>query len=166
MAKVKSVKIDGERIYIFNSAIYIFQSTAGCMLELDMIVSEIILNKYGHEENLILEIELEDGAVIHTIMHPQSLPGGLPQLHLYCELGDIEEYQNINIVHENDSFPKIGEGITIQDIRKVEMPNEKVVLKLKLPIDQAEWLRKNKAKLNEICKEAIYDYWRKKDGGE
>ncbi|RFU68381.1 hypothetical protein [Bacillus sp. V59.32b] len=164
MAKLKSVKIDGESIYIFNSAIYIFQSTAGSTLELTMIVSEIVLNKYGQEENLILEIELQDGGVINAIMHPQRLPDVLPQLHLYCEIDDIEEYGNINIVHENDSFPKIEEGITIQDIRKVEMPDEKLVLKLKLPIDQAEWLRSHKATLNEILKEAIYDYWRKREG--
>lgn len=129
-----------------------------------MIVSEIVVNKYGQEENLILEIELEDGRVINAIMHPQRLPGELPQLHLYCEIDDREEYGNINIVHENDSFPKIEDGITLQDIRKVEMPEEKVVLKVKLPIDQAEWLRSHKANLNEILKKAIYDYWRKREG--
>ena len=66
---------------------------------------------------------------------------------------------------ENDSFfPNIEEGITIEDIRKVEMPNEKVTLKLNLPIDQIEWIAKQKKQdLNELFKEMIYEYWKKQE---
>lgn len=163
MVEVKSVKIDGECIHMFNSAIYIFESSSGFTLELGMIVSEVVLKKYGNEENLIIEIELQDGRVINSIMHLQGLSGGLPQLNLYCDLNDLEEYQDYQIVKENDSsFPKIEEGITLEEIRKYEMPNEKVKLKLNLPVDQSEWLAKQKkGELDTIFKEAIYDYWRK-----
>ena len=74
-----------------------------------------------------------------------------------------EEYLDFHIVNENDSsFPNLEEGITIEEIRKVEMPNEKITLKLNLPIDQTEWLSKQKVKdLNNIFKELIYEYWGK-----
>ncbi|WP_445506256.1 hypothetical protein [Niallia sp. 03190] len=167
MAEVKAVKIDGKSIHVFNSAIYIFESSTGYTLELDIIVSEVAVNKYKHEENLILEIELQDGRVINSFMHLKSLSGGLPQLNLFCELNDTEEYQDFHLVNEHDSlFPSIEEGINLEDIRKHEMPNEKVTLKLNLPIDQTEWLKQKKNKeLVEIFKEAIYDYW-KKHGNE
>ncbi|MCM2532264.1 hypothetical protein NDK43_07470 [Neobacillus pocheonensis] len=163
MVEIKSVKIDGECIHMFNSAIYIFESSSGFTLELGMIVSEVVLKKYRNEENLIIEIELQDGRVINSIMHLQGLSVGLPQLNLYCDLNDLEEYQDYQIVKENDSsFPKIEEGITLEEIRKYEMPIEKVKLKLNLPVDQSEWLAKQKkGELDTIFKEAIYDYWRK-----
>ncbi|WP_445489804.1 hypothetical protein [Niallia sp. 03133] len=162
MVEVKLVKIDGKSIHLFNSAIYIFASSTGYTLELDIIVSEVVVNKYRQEENLILEIELQDGRLINTFMHLKSLSGGLPQLNLFCELNDMEEYQDFLLVNENDSlFPNIEEGITLEEIREHEMPNEKVTLKLNLPIDQAEWIKKKKNKeLAEIIKEAIYGYWK------
>ncbi|RFU61245.1 hypothetical protein [Peribacillus glennii] len=164
MVEVKSVKIDGESIYVFNSAIYIVDSSTGYTLELDLIVSEIVERKYGEEENLILEIELLDGQTINTIMHVQRLSGGLPKLNLYCDLNDIGEYQNFQVFSENNiSFPQIEEGVSIEDIRKIEMPNEQVRLKLTLPIDQAEWIKKQKqGDLNEIIREAISEYWKKR----
>lgn len=163
MRKVKTVKIDGESVFMFNSAIYIFEAGSRYTLELDMIVSEIVLKKYGHLENLIIEIELEDGEVISTIMHLRGLVGGgLPQLNLYCEMYDLEDYTDFQIVNENDvSFPDIEKGITLEEIRKVEMPNEKINLKLHLPVEQTEWLAKQGKNLNGIMKEAIYDYWKK-----
>ncbi|HHY72101.1 MAG TPA: hypothetical protein GX497_02515 [Bacillus bacterium] len=163
MVKVKAVKIDGESIHIFNSAIYIFESNSGYMLELDMIVSEVAVKKYKGLENLIVEIELQDGRMITSYMNLKSLSGGLPQLNLFCELNDIDEYKDFYIVNENDLlFPNIEEGITLEEIRKYEMPDEKITLKLNLPIVQTEWLKKQKSKdLQEIFKEAIYDYWKK-----
>jgi hypothetical protein len=42
------------------------------------------------------------------------------------------------------------------------MPNEDVNLKLKLPVDQVEWIKgQKKACLNEMFKEFIYEYWKK-----
>ena len=41
MVAVKSVKVDGESIHVFNSAIYIFEASSRLTLELDMIVSEV-----------------------------------------------------------------------------------------------------------------------------
>jgi hypothetical protein len=163
MVVVKSVKIDGESIHVFNSAIYIFKAGTSFTLELNLIVSEVVVKKYKEEETLIIEVELEDGRVIHSIMHVKILSGGLPQLNLFCELDDIEEYKDFDQVSENDSwFPNIEEGITIEDIRKVEMPDEEFSIKLKLPIDQVEWLRnQKKARLNELFKEVIYDLWKK-----
>jgi hypothetical protein len=162
MVEIKSVKIDGTDIHIFKSVIYIFESSSGYSMELGMVVSEVVLRKYGHEENLILEIELEDGRVINTIMQPQGFLGGVPRLHLYCDIDDVEDYPAFQVVKESDeSFPKLDEGITIEEIRKYEMPNEKVNLKLTLPIDQAEWIAKQKkSDINTIIKEAIYDYWK------
>lgn len=167
MVKVKSVKIDGESITIFNSGIYIIESSDRYTLELDMIVSEVVVKKYRLEETLIVEIELEDGRLLNSYMHLKCLSGGLPQLNLFCELDDIEEYQDFYIINENDSsFPNIEEGITLEEIRKYEMPNEKVTLKLNLPIDQTEWLKQQKNKdLDEIFKEFIYDYWSKHNLG-
>jgi hypothetical protein len=163
MAAVKSVKFDGADIHVFKSAIYVFESSSGLTLELDMIVSEVVLKKYQKEENLIVEIELEDGRVINSIMHVKTLAGGLPQLHLFCELDDLLDYEDFDRVNENDSwFPNIEEGITLAEIRKVEMPDEDVTLKLKLPIDQVEWLKtQKKSQLNEMFKEWIYNYWKK-----
>jgi hypothetical protein len=165
MAVVKSVKIDGESIHVFKSATYILESSTGFTFVLDMIVSEVTVKKYKNEETLIIEIELEDGRIINSIMFLKILTGGLPQLNLFCELEDIHEYEDFDLVNENDSwFPNIEEGITLEEIRKVEMPNEDVSLKLKLPIDQVEWLKKQKkGHVNEIFKEFIYDYWKKQD---
>ena len=165
MVEVKSVKIDGESIHVFNSAIYIFETSTGYTLELGIIVSEIVVNKYKSEENLILEIELLDGRLINTIMHLQDLSGGLPRLNLYCELNEIEEYQDFLMVNEDHlMFPNIEEGITLEEIRKYEMPDEKITLKMKLPIVQVEWIKMQKNEdLTEIFKEAIYDYWKKQN---
>jgi hypothetical protein len=163
MVKVKTVKIDGESIYFFNSTIYVFESSLGFSLGLDMIVTEIVLKKYKKVDNLIIEIELEDGRLLHSIMHVKALTGGLPQLNLFCELDDIQEYEDFERVNENDSwFPNIEEGITLEEIRKVEMPLEQVTLKLKLPIDQVEWIKsQKKSVLNEVIKEFIYTNWKK-----
>ena len=165
MVEVKSVKVDGDMIHVFKSAIYIFTTNDEHTLELDIIVSEVMVKKYKNEENLIIEIELEDGRIISSIMQLKIWSGGLPQLNLYCEIIDIEEYHDFDRVTENDSFfPNIEEGITIEDIRKVEMPNEKVTLKLNLPIDQIEWIAKQKKQdLNELFKEMIYEYWKKQE---
>jgi hypothetical protein len=165
MAAVKSVKIDGETIHIFNSAIYIFESTSGYTLELDLIVSEVTERKYKKEQNLIIEIELESGRLIDSIMHLKSLSGGLPQLNLFCDLDTIDEYEELKRVNENSSsFPNVEEGITLEEIRKVEMPNENISLKLNLPIDQVEWLkRQKKANLNEMLKEFISEYWKRQE---
>jgi hypothetical protein len=125
----------------------------------------VIVKKYKNEETLIVEMELQDGRIISSIMQVKIWSGGLPQLNLYCEVDDIEDYYDFDRVTENDSFfPNLEEGITLQEIRKVEMPNEKIVLKLHLPIDQTEWLSEQKsAVLNEMFKEMIYEYWGKQD---
>lgn len=163
MAVVKSVKIDGETIHIFNSVIYIFESSSGFTLELDLIVSEVTVRRYRNEQTLIMEIELEDGRMINSIMHVKTLSGGLPQLNLFCDLVDIGEYDDFDRVDDNSSwFPNVEEGITIEEIRKVEMPNENVSLKLNLPIDQVEWLKKQKKQvLNQLFSEMIYEQWKK-----
>ncbi|GLB60324.1 hypothetical protein [Cytobacillus sp. NCCP-133] len=160
MAGVKSVTIDGEIVYIFKSAIYIFESSAGSTLEVDMIVSEVTLGKYKDRESLIAEIELEDGRVINSFMFLKSVPGKLPRITLFCERDEDEDYKGIHCVSEHDlSFPDIEEGITLEDIRKVEMPNEKITLKLNLPIDQVEWLKGQKNReLNQLFKEWLYKH--------
>ncbi|MDN3016406.1 hypothetical protein PH210_09350 [Paenibacillus sp. BSR1-1] len=160
MVSVKTVIIDGESIHVFKSAIYLFESSTGITLELDLIVSEVTVKKYKKMENLIMEIELEDGRIINSIMHVKVFSGGLPQLNLFCELDDIYEYEDFNKVNENDAwFPNIEEGITLEEIRKVEMPIEEVSLKLKLPIDQVEWLKsQKKGALNEMFREWIENY--------
>lgn len=166
MTKIRMVRIDGEQIHVFNSALYIFESSKGHTLELEMIVSEVVLNKYLHEENLIIEIELEDDRVISSIMYLKTFAGGLPQLNLYCELdeGDLRLYQDFDMITEYDlNFPNIEEGITLEEIRKVEMPDKNIKLKVKLPIDQCEWLELlEREQLNEIIKEMIDDYWKKR----
>lgn len=163
MTAVKSVKIDGECVHIFNSAIYIFESHTGYTLELDLIVSEVTQRKYKQEQTLIIEIELEDGRIIDSIMHLKTLPGGLPQLNLFSDLIDIDEFEDFDRVNENSAwFPNAEEGITLEEIRKVEMPTEDISLKLKLPIDQVEWLKKQKKKdLNKLFTEMIYEVWKK-----
>lgn len=163
MVCVKSVKIDGELIHVFRSLIYLFESESGFTLELDMIVSEVIARKYKNEETLIVEMELDDGKMISSIMNVKILAGKLPQLSVYMDVVDVDEYQNFVRINENDrSFPNLEEGLTIEEIRKVEMPNERVTLKLNLPIDQAEWLKNQKSQeLNQIFKKFIYAYWEK-----
>lgn len=165
MVVLKSVKIDGESIHVFKSVIYIFESSTGFTLQLDMIVSELVVKKYREFENLIVEIELEDGRILNSIMHLKIFQGRLPLLNLFCEIDDIQEYENIKVVNEDDDwFPNVEEGITIEDIRKVEMPIEEARLKLKLPIDQVEWLKNQKTKdLNDIFKEMIYELWKSQD---
>lgn len=165
MAVVKSVKIDGENIHIFNSAIYIFESHSGYTLELDLVVSEVTERKYKKEQNLIIEIELENGRLIDSIMHLKSLSGGLPQLNLFCDLNDIDEFADLDRVNESSSwFPNVEEGVTLEEIRKVEMPNENISLKVNLPINQVEWLKKQKkSSLNEMLQEFITEYWKKQE---
>ena len=54
--------------------------------------------------------------------------------------------------------------LQLEEIRNVEMPNKNINLKLNLPIDQTEWLHKQKNKnLNEMFKEFIYEYWKKQE---
>ena len=163
MVCVNSVKIDGEFIHVFKSMIYIFETDSSFTLELDMIVSEVVVKRYKNEEALIVEIELEDGRLFSAIMNVKILAGRLPQLTVYMEIEDLGEYQDFQRINENDSsFPKIEEGITLEEIRKVEMPNEKITLKLHLPIDQVEWLKEQKGQnLNTIFKELINEYWKK-----
>ncbi|WHZ00809.1 hypothetical protein QNH48_17340 [Neobacillus sp. YX16] len=165
MAVVKSVKIDGENIHVFNSAIYIFESHSGYTLELDLVVSEVTERKYKKEQNLIIEIELENGRLIDSIMHLKTLSGGLPQLNLFCDLHEIDEYGELDRVNESSSwFPNVEEGVTLEEIRKVEMPNENINLKLNLPINQVEWLkRQKKASLNELMQEFISEYLKKQE---
>jgi hypothetical protein len=165
VVEILSVKIDGEVIHTFDSTIYIFESSTGYTLELTMIVSEIVVNKYRNFENLIVEVELKDGRLINSIMHLQNLSGGLPQLHLFCDVDDPNEYKGFDLVNEsNPVFPKIGEGITLTEIRKYEMPNERVKLNLTLPIDQAEWIAKQKkSEIEKIVKAAIYEYWKREN---
>ncbi|WP_258309271.1 hypothetical protein [Cytobacillus oceanisediminis] len=125
-------------------------------------MSEVTLRKYEDRESLIAEIELEDGRLISSFMFLKSLPGKLPRLNLVWELDEGETYEDILRVSESDlAFPDIEEGITLEDIRKVEMPNEKVTLKLTLPIDQVEWLKEKKNKeLSQIFKELLNEYLR------
>ncbi|WP_338472247.1 hypothetical protein R4Z10_05745 [Niallia sp. XMNu-256] len=165
MIKIKEVKIDGESIFVFNSAIYIFESSEGCTLELDLIVSEVAIRKYQKEETLIVEIELEDNRLISSIMHVKVVPGKLPIINLSYEIDNPDEFPDLLCVNEYDSnFPRIDERITIEEIRKIEMPNEKISLRLNLPIDQVEWLREQKGKdLNQIFKDLIYEYWVKQN---
>jgi hypothetical protein len=160
LVTVKSVKVDGESIHIFNSALYIFESNMCYTLQLDVIVSEVVVNRYKAEEQLIIEVEMEDGRILSSIMHLRTLPGGLPHLNLFCDIEDPEEYPGLDIVNESDSeFPDIEADITLEDIRKVEMPNEKVTLKLTLPINQVEWLKNQKARdLNTLFKELLEDH--------
>jgi hypothetical protein len=160
LVRVKSVKVDGESIHIFNSALYIFATSIGYTLQLDVIVTEVVVNRYKAEEQLIIEVELEDGRIISSIMHLKALPGGLPQLNLFCDIDDPEEYPGLHIVNESDSeFPDVEAGITLEEIRKVEMPNEKVTLKLTLPIDQVEWLKKQKGRdLNAFFKDLLENH--------
>ncbi len=163
MVKVQEIKIDGESLHVFNSAIYIIESSTGYTLQLDAVVSEVVVLKYQNEETLLVEIELQDERQITSFMHLKRLSGGLPQLNLFCDLNDIEDFHDFLMINENESsYPNVEEGITLEEIRKYEMPNEKITLKLKLPIEQTEWLSKQKpGELSEIIKEAIYDYWRK-----
>jgi hypothetical protein len=165
MAVVKSVKIDGENIHIFTSAIYIFESHSGYTLELDLVVSEVTERKYKKEQNLIIELELENGRMIDSIMHVKTISGGLPQLNLFCNLEEIDEFDDLDRVSESSSwFPNVEEGVTLEEIRKVEMPNENISLKLNLPINQVEWLKKQKkACLNEMLQEFISEYWKRQE---
>lgn len=164
MVRVKSVKIDGEAIHVFKSMIYIFESNSRFTLELDMIVSEVVLKRYKNETTLILEIELDDGRLISSIMNVHFLSGRLPQMNAFMDVEDPDEFFDFQRINENDSsYPDLEEGITLEEIRKVEMPNEKVSLKLNLPIDQIEWLKAQKSQeLNAIFKEFIYYYWNKR----
>jgi hypothetical protein len=164
MVTVKTVKIDGESILVFNSEIYVIESIEGYLLELDLIVSEVTVKKYQKENTLIVEIELEDGSLISSIMEVKVLPGKLPQLNLFCEIVDLDDYPTLKVVNENDSeFPNVEKvSITIEEIRKVEMPNERINIRLNLPIDQVEWLQEHKSKeLNQIFKELIYNFWKR-----
>ncbi|MBN8201471.1 hypothetical protein [Bacillus sp. NTK034] len=163
MAGIKSINLDGEEIYAFNSAIYIFESSAGNTLEVDMIVSEVTLRKYQNRESLITEIEMEDGGLISSFMFLKSVPGKLPRLSLFCELDPDEPYEGIlRISEEQQDFPVIEAGITLEEIRKVEMPNEKITLKLNLPINQVEWLKEKKNKeLNGLFRELLGEYLEK-----
>ncbi len=159
MVEVKTVNLDGEDVHIFNSAIYILETSSGFSLELDIIVSEVALKKYSNRESIIAEIELSDNRVISSFMYIKSIPGRLPQLNLNCVIDDPFEYRGIDHFDENQiDFPDIEKGISLADIRKVEMPDEKITLKLTLPIDQVEWLRgKTSKELKQIFKAIIYD---------
>ncbi|MCS0670488.1 hypothetical protein [Cytobacillus firmus] len=160
MAGIKSINLDGEEVYVFNSAIYIFESSAGNTLEVDMIVSEVTLRNYQDRESLITEIELEDGRILSSFMFLKPVPGKLPRLSLFCGLDPEESYEGVLRISEDHlDFPDIEAGITLQEIRRVEMPNEKITLKLNLPINQVEWLKGQKNKeLNQLFKELLKGY--------
>lgn len=160
MSAIKFISLDGEEIYVFNSAIYIFESSSGSTLEVDMIVSEVTLRKYQDRDSLITEVELEDGRQISSFMFLKAVPGKLPRLSLFCEIDPEEPYEGLLRIREDaPDFPDIEAGITLEEIRKVEMPNEKITLKLNLPINQVEWLKEQKNKeLNELFRELLGEY--------
>ncbi|MCM3708849.1 MULTISPECIES: hypothetical protein [Cytobacillus] len=157
MSAIKSINLDGEEIYIFSSSIYIFESSSGSTLEVDMIVSEVTLRKYQDRESLITEIELEDGGQISSFMFLKVVPGKLPRLSLVCEVDPEETYEGLQRIREDQpDFPDIEAGITLEAIRMVEMPKEKITLKLNLPINQVEWLKGQKNKeLNELFRDLL-----------
>ncbi|KON86181.1 hypothetical protein AF332_04645 [Sporosarcina globispora] len=160
MAGIKSINLDGEEVYVFNSAIYIFESSAGNTLEVDLIVSEVTLRKFQDRDSMITEIELEDDRILSSFMFLKPVPGKLPRLSLFCELDPEESYEGVSrISEEHSDFPDIEAGISLEEIRKVEMPNEKITLKLNLPINQVEWLKEQKNKeLNQLFKELLEGY--------
>lgn len=160
MSAIKFISLDGEEIYVFNSAIYIFESSSGSTLEVDMIVSEVTLRKYQDRDSLITEVVLDDGGQISSFMFLKAVPGKLPRLSLFCEIDPEESYEGLLRIREDaPDFPDIEAGITLEDIRKVEMPNEKITLKLNLPINQVEWLKEQKNKeLNELFRELLGEY--------
>lgn len=157
MIKIRSIHIDGENIYYFNSVIYLFQTSSECTLQLDIIVSEIVIKKYNDRENHIIEVELENGSLVTSFMTVNILPGKIPHMNFVSEVADVNEYRELPIVQENDlNFPDIEKGITLEEIRQVEMPYQKVSLKLTLPIDQVEWLqKKTKKELDAIFEDVL-----------
>lgn len=88
----------------------------------------------------------------------------IPNLELCVRIEDPEEFKELKMVNWNTPIEEysLRSDITIEEIRKIEMPNRKVEIESTLPIDLEEWVFYNEDNISEILKEALYDYRNKK----
>jgi hypothetical protein len=173
MKTIKSISFNDEPIHVFESLMYIYDSSneygQSYGIHLELITTELAIRKYRYQENILVDLTYTNGELQTLVMHvDHSEEGGhgeIPELSLYVSIRSPEEFPELAIVNwdtPDEEYPNLQKNISLTEIRSVEMPYESVRLDAELPIDLSEWTHENQDNLSEILTEALYDYQKKK----
>ncbi|WP_028392736.1 hypothetical protein [Bacillus cihuensis] len=169
MPQIKRVKINGEEIRLLNNVLYLHYSEGdGYSLLLDTVITEVDARKYSHKDKAEVLLRYDDDKEESLDMFITGVTevgnGDVPVLELEVNIDNHEKFRNLEVVNGDSiecKFPDPTVGITIEEVRKIDMPSDKIDITAILPIDLKEWLHSNN-NISEILKEALYDYINKK----
>ncbi|MES1047224.1 hypothetical protein FOA22_22480 [Heyndrickxia oleronia] len=171
MSKIVTVKFDNEPVHVFDSTIYIYQNESNKFgLNLEFIITEIVAKKYHYYRDKVnVTFELSNGMIKNYPMSVEDVTevgnAEIPVIFLHTDIPSIEGFEDVIILDDdtfNEKYPELNKNISIEEIRKVEMPKEDVDIEVNLPIDLAEWIYANEKNMSAILEEALHDYWKKK----
>ncbi|TWE05991.1 hypothetical protein FB550_1026 [Neobacillus bataviensis] len=169
MKEIKSVRINGDPIHLFDCVMYIFDNENGkYFLHLDLIVTEVEMLKYRFNQEVRVSIKYNNGKEQNLTMLVQGTTeignAEIPILELCVDIDNPEDFQGIKIVNWETPIEEFSlrNDILIEEIRKIDMPNKNVEIQATLPIDLQEWVYSNSENISEILKEALIDYINKK----
>lgn len=172
MKIINKVQINGEAIHVFDYICYFIKSAENdYRLNIELVVSEVVAKKYYRHGQIDVQLTYENEEVEMLIMdidYLEEVSGDaeIPIMELGATLTSIEGYEDIKVYddsviwNEDRGWPRVTPSVTIEDIRRVEMPDEEIDISmtLTLPIDLTEWIHKNNVNFEEILKEALYEY--------
>lgn len=169
MRKITTIKLNNQEEHIYSYEMYIFdEEEDGYDFHIEVVISEIVAEKYYEASEIDVTIIYENNEEKQLSMKVFDITqvgnAEVPILHLCKESINIDEYRDLRVFNvDNYEVRDIKSDLTIEDIRKVEMPLSEVYTTLILPIDQTEWIDWTGEGINEMLSEAIYDYWKKKN---
>jgi hypothetical protein len=169
---IKSVKLNDEPIHVFDYNWYIYDHEDGDYdLNLELIITEIVAGKFNFEDKVNVSLRYDNEEEQNLLMSVDSVievgHPEIPTIDFSGPIDDPKEFEGLRIVKWKTSYEEYRfhkEDITIEEIRKVEMPNRDVNinLNLNLPIDLQEWVEQNEGKVKEIIEESLYNFWKTK----
>lgn len=174
MKIINKVQINGEAIHVFDYIWYLIKITENdYRLNIELVVSEVVAKKYYRHGEIDVQLTYENEEVETLIMDIDYLEGvsgdaAIPIMELGVTLTSIDGYEDIKVYddsviwREGGEWPRVSPSVTIEDIRKIEMPDEIIDISVTLPIDLTEWIHTNHDNIGEILKEALYDYRKNK----
>ncbi|MEH7157458.1 hypothetical protein [Neobacillus drentensis] len=166
--EIKSIKINDEMIHIFDYALFIFDGNENdYSLSLDIMVSEVVALKFYNEDKVKVCWQYNNGEEQTFMMNLDHVTEvgntEIPELNLTVDIDNPKDFWWLKTVNfdTKEEYPSLRKDITIDEIRKVEMPDRELDLTVMIPIDLEEWLYRSDNQ-SEILKEALYDYRKKK----
>ncbi|MDQ0975878.1 hypothetical protein QFZ31_005756 [Neobacillus niacini] len=169
MKDIKYVRINEELIHVFDYVRYVYDNEIGdCFFHLDLIVTEVVIIKYVFDQEVKVSLVYNNGEEHTFTMLVQGVTevgnAEIPILELCVKIDDPEKFQELKIVKWDTPLEEysLGNNITIEEIRRIEMPNREVQFEATLPIDLEEWVYSNRHKISTILTEALTDYKNKK----